>query len=759
MIHRAAALAFIFLWSAGSSIPAWAFQTAAGGIKIARAPHPLALDPTLADPAWKAGAVPDSAFENITSRAPAKFKTDVWVLYDDTNLYVSFRAEQAGAPITATQTANDIGFGIDDFVGVGIDPGGNGAQVYFFETTPRGIRYQQASENARYRPQWAAAAALDGSTWSAVMVIPLKAMRVSPSAVQSWRLNFVRNVASSGEHYTWAYDGIMQDAPVGTWPFFTDARFWPSTSGIKFTSQVGSRPAAHADLYALGSAGSDRTLFAQANGSFVPTPARNFGVDFTYPITNTINFVGTANPDFSNVEVDQQTIAPQEFRRALVEYRPFFAQGANFINPNPAPVGGFIGPANLLFYSPDIGPFDRGGKIEGSYGKQSFGLLSFRGYDETTGDEFDDLAYGFKHALPDRTFMYWADGVEAHHSVSGDDYTNEMGVAGRNLKTGFVWGLDTGVETGSWVGPPGHADSSNGFVDVHKPNYETFIGFTDLTPNFNPIDGFTINSDIVGPQMMLNFTGSAPGVKNYDLFLYGDRFIDRSGAVHQADTAVNFGATFKNGISLNNVGPAVQLLRSYATVAPTEAIPCDSALISRSYYTGYPGYYCGRTDKFNAMGGGIGYRDGTPAPFDTGISVGPFGQYFVHQYTSSTSRPIGSRFSIALEYDGTYQRCATTLALCSASSGYPVGPLESQWLRRISFGETLGPDANVSISLRNISGIGGSAIPGTNVAASYHAKFRNGSELFFNYGTPAANTTLDRFILKYVFHTGGGAGT
>ncbi len=88
---------------------------------VARAPHPLALDANLADPAWAAGKVPDGSgpWQNVTTRAPAKDATTAYLLYDDKNLYVGFKAEQPGVPVVATQTTNDVGFGTDDFVGIG----------------------------------------------------------------------------------------------------------------------------------------------------------------------------------------------------------------------------------------------------------------------------------------------------------------------------------------------------------------------------------------------------------------------------------------------------------------------------------------------------------------------------------------------------------------------------------------------------------------------------------------------------------------
>ena len=51
-----------------------------------------------------------------------------------------------------------------------------------------------------------------------------------------------------------------------------------------------------------------------------------------------------------------------------------------------------------------------------------------------------------------------------------------------------------------------------------------------------------------------------------------------------------------------------------------------------------------------------------------------FGDDYVHLFTLVTSRPLGKRFSLGLEYDGTYERA------------FADGELDSQWMRRISLG-------------------------------------------------------------------------
>jgi hypothetical protein len=581
-----------------------------------------------------------------------------------------------------------------------------------------------------------------------VLIVPLNVMRLPGGAHKSWRFNFVRNVAAQGEHLTWAYDGLMLDGPVGSsWPSTSDARYWPRFAFDGITaSGTGSRPRPRAEVYALGSAGTDRMQFEQGDGTFRPQNVRSVGADVTVPLTGTINFVGTVNPDFSNVEVDQRTIAPQEFQRQLTEYRPFFAQGASFVTANAtSSFSSPTSPSILVFYSPRIGPFDHGAKLEGSFGLQSFGVLGFRGFDATTGNTFDDIAYGYKHALPDRSFRYFADGVIAHHSLAGDDVTTDFGADGKNAKTGFFWGTGETFEHGSWVPHTGVAHLTNNFVGVTKPNWQAVIGYNDVSPNFNPIDGLTFNSDIRGFQGYAQTSGSSRWAKNFLMSIAFDRWFDESGAVHEADLTINATATFKNGFSINGLGPSSGTLRSYDVFADNRR--CSGQVVGRAFFTGFPCYRNGQDTRFNLFQAAAGYKDGTPRPIDLSVSFGPFGGNDTRLYSLATSRPLG-RLSLGLEYDGTVERSLTT------------GVLDSQWLRRVSLGAPLGAESNLSVSLRSINGLGGFAPQaGTNLAFAYHRRFRNGDELFVNYGTPAAFSTLHRIVLKYVFHVNGDAGT
>jgi hypothetical protein len=697
--------------------PAALAVTASGTAVAARAAAPFSNDSALSDARWKT-AVRMSDFTDATTRLPGRSKTAVALYYDDANLYVAFWCEQS-APITSLQSTNNIGFGTDDYVGVGIDPTGNADRAYYFEITPIGTRFQQASENARYQPQWQGSARIASGEWTAMMIIPLDVLRLPPADVQTWRVNFVRFVARDVEKLTWGYNGQMD---TGNFPSLADARYWPSAREIHIARHT-FRPRPSVAAYVLGSGGQGRSQFVSPEGASFTQNPRTTGLDLTYPLTPTMSFVGALSPDFSNVDADQLTITPQVFQRNLTEYRPFFAQGANYIN-NSATAFGINEPPNLTFYSPSIGTFDRGFKVEGTFGKyQSLGLLEARGTNEITHEPFDDMAFGYKHVLPSRTFGYWTNGAIANHDGT-HDATVEFGVQARDLRTGWVGAIFHERETGTLIPDASQAISTTAFIDHQGPTHEGLLGFRDIGPLYHPVDGFTVISDIRGPAFSYSVFGAGPPsspIKDGNIYLFWDRYFDRSGAVHKADAGFSAFADLKNNYSIS-LGTTQTELRSY----------------DGNFQTGYPFYRNPRNQRFDVSYAGLTYRPNSPAPINAQYSWGPFGDYYLQQINSSMTRPLGTRYTFSLEYDGTLEH-------------FYSGPADGQWLRRVSFGWSIDRNSTLSVALRNISGTGGFASPGTNLSASLHRLFESGDELYLSFGTPASTQTVNRFLVKYVF--------
>lgn len=668
-------------------------------ITAVKAQTPPPLDASLSSPAWGT-ALKLAMAENFTSRLPAKSESALYLLYDDKNLYAGFHIHQSGVPITATQTVDHAGVASDDHVTLGLDTSGNGSRVYTFRASPHGVHDEASSENARYAPDWRSIAEiLPNGDYNVMMVIPLADMHLQGGAVQHWRINATQYVARTNDLFEAAYEPTQSDP--------AQPQYWPALNGIALAGGS-ARPLPHADIFTLASGGSDHNRFQNGFGSFNPTRARYAGADLTVPITGTVSMVATLNPDFSNVEQDQTTIAPQQFARNYSEYRPFFAQGANYINALPQVTVNGI--SESLFYSPSIGIFDRGVKVEGTLGNSSIGALN------VAGAGFNDTALGYAYATSDQNLRLTAQAVLADHADVRDDAIG-AGFRRRNPHSGEFTIFKDVEDSNSLTGGGHYLFASEG---LNSASWFFAADYRDVSENFDPVDGYTAFTDIRGPRFAADYNGvgakNSP-IKTYSIGTMIDRFVDHAGSVKEYDA--NFGAyvLLQNQLSLQlNAGPSGLRFGDDPTVALT---------------------------PFTLTQIGVGYKDGTPDPTDVSYAWGPFGGAYLQQANVSTSRSFG-QFSLSLQYGGTTEH---------AASGN-----DSQWLRRISLGRSFGRNTTVALSWRDINGHGGYAAPGGNLSFLFHKRFTSGDEFYVDFGTPASRQTLHRIIAKYVFHIGGGAG-
>ena len=683
-------------------------------VRAVKAEHAVPLDASLRDPVWQT-ALTATGFVNFTLLRPAAHETVAYFLYDDHNLYIGFRCAQRGVPIVATQTVDHAGVSSDDHVTVWIDTSGNGSRTYSFSANPRGVSSETSSENTRYAPTWTTVAASSDGNYTVMMEIPLSVLRAQGSGSQTWRINFERYIANTNDDYTWAFEPAQTSV--------SNPQYWPQVSGIVIGKSA-TRPKPYADAYVLGSLGSQRNIFQDGyqDGAplFEPANPRFAGVDATYPFTNTLAFVGTLNPDFSNVEEDQATIAPTEFAKVYTEYRPFFAQGAQYINA--VPQVGLFGSSNQIFYTPSIGIFDRGLKVEGTAGQNAIGVLN------VIGPGFNDNAYGYAYVRPDNSFSVSTEGVVLNQNGINDN-TFAAGTTQSNPHSGQFTDVLVATESGTLVAQPGTSQAFTLNEGLHNQHWNVQGIYQNIGPDYAPLDGYTAVNDIRGPGAIAGYAnvGSAQSaIQSYSFSVFGDHYFDRSGNVRQADVNAFYSLTFKNLISVSGF------------FGPSEL---------RSYEQGYPVYSDGVTYWYNRRQIALGYKNNTASPIDVSYTWGPFGGYYVQQTASSISRIYGP-YGITLEWDGNIERMA---------AGAPI--FNSQWLRRVSLSRSFGRNASLALSFRSINGTGGYSEPGANLALLYEQRFVNADMLYLEYGTPAAPATLHRFIVKYVFHMGGATGT
>ena len=134
-----------------------------------------------------------------------------------------------------------------------------------------------------------------------------------------WNAQFVRYVHATGEQQVWSYDKVQMSPDRYGNADYAHAGTIEIPQAHRRRRRVPSRAPA---LYALGEAAS-KTIGGSTS---------RVGADLSIPITPTASFYSTFHPDYSNVELDQQSISPTVYQRYYNEVRPFFTQAANFYN-------------------------------------------------------------------------------------------------------------------------------------------------------------------------------------------------------------------------------------------------------------------------------------------------------------------------------------------------------------------------------------------------------------------------------------------
>src|SRR5450755_1218722 len=394
---------------AGLLIPASAASAAEMHLGSLSVPHTQTappIDGTLDSAAWKTAASATLSYD-LRNHASATEGTTVYVMTDDTYLYVGIDARQS-IPVRATEHTNGVGLDTDDEVQVDLWPNGTKGFRYKFTSTSIGTHYQYSTENNSFEPEWWSAGRIVPGGYAITMKIPLAVMHGTGSG--DWRIQFIRYMPVTNDVFVWSFGPAQQD--------FNDVNYSGGLAGLPRLSALREKP--RLGVYGLGEVASPRI-----GGS-----TSRAGADISIPLVSGTAFVGTIHPDYSNVEVDQQTIAPTAFQRIFNEVRPFFTQGANFYSyPNGVCSGC---PGIVEFYTPKIPTPSDGYAVEGQRGLFSYGML---------------------HVL----------------SVNRDDTAEAVNYVSPNQQTALNF-------QGSLVDSPGLHDAADGMTITHN-NLKNFVQF------------------------------------------------------------------------------------------------------------------------------------------------------------------------------------------------------------------------------------------------------------------------------------------
>jgi hypothetical protein len=682
-------------------------------------PHATpSLQPDAPIAAWTPSASADLRWDVSHARA-ARDSTSVHISTDGKFLYVRFDAQQS-EPLMAAQHSDDtvaggsnINGGIawtDDAVWVDLWPTGPAGFQYQFESNPNGAHNEASSENTAFAPAWESRGAATKGGYVVTMAIPISVIHGAHAG--TWRAQLVRYVRSSGEMDVWSYDESQTNPDD------------PAHAGRLNIPTLAKPPLPRprVGMYALGEIAS-----APAGGS-----TSRVGADFSIPVAQTAALFGTLHPDYSNVEIDQQSIAPTVYQRVYSEVRPFFTQAAPYYNNFNCDVcSGF----RTTLYTPAIPTPAQGYAFEGKEG--SFGLAAF----DAIGDSRNDSAAAFNYTSDDNhwngAFQQVMANLPGIHDVS--DQAGLSWFNGKYLSAYANYATDRGTNVldpgqGNWL------DAGGGFA---SQQYALFGSFRSVGSYFNPVDGFNSHPGVVGYGLYgAHVWTFAP--KDFLSSLGVSGFMDR---YQGQGTTVPGVAQSDNQVLVDFLTKGTIDLQLYSGSDywrfGTELTPISqNAGVSLTYHSGMQN----NLNNFPAHG-----SSATPTSIQWYTGNYGVGGHLDTWFRNSTIR-IGNRGALTLTLDDTAQY-------------FHAASPRIQWFEQISYAYQVSSNSSFALGVRQVIGYapqpnGGGNCAGrcSNISIAYHLRLRR-AELYAAYGNPNTLITVPQAIFKVIFYAGGEKGT
>ena len=278
----------------------------------------ITIDAILDDTAWEK-AVPASEFWQYfpTDTIQAKNQTEISMLYDDQKLYVGIKVYSSGDDYVIPSLRRDFRAGGSDNITLMFDTFNDGTNAFLFGSNPLGVRREALVSGGgkslrgftiSWDSKWVGESRQYNGYYICEWAIPLSAFKFREGET-TWRFNSYMFDTQSNERSTWIQ--IPQNQFIFNLGYMGDMVFEKPLGNSK--SPISIIP------YINGLSGSE----FESDDAFSDI---KFGGDAKLTIANSLNLDLTINPDFSQVEVDQQVTNLTRFEVNLPERRQFFIE-------------------------------------------------------------------------------------------------------------------------------------------------------------------------------------------------------------------------------------------------------------------------------------------------------------------------------------------------------------------------------------------------------------------------------------------------
>ena len=323
----------------------------------------LDIDGRLDEDAWKQALQVELAYEwQPGDNVAPPVRTVVYVLFDQFQLYVGFRAEDPDpSKIRAHLMDRDEvrTFVQDDHVVFQVDTFDDQRRAFQFRVNPYGIQadaiFSQSAggEDFSWDVIWRSAGHIGNDGWSVEVAIPFHQLRFPKTdGPQTWGFDFGRSYPRTVRHRFSA-----NPFPRGNNCILC---YVPRVTGFE-----GFEPGLNLEVAPTVTVA--RTDSAPSPGADLVDGDEDLegGLSVRWSPTTSLTLNATVNPDFSQVEADAAQLEINErFALQFPEKRPFFLEGADF----------FRTPIETLF-TRSISDPEWGVKLTGKVGDSALGVL------------------------------------------------------------------------------------------------------------------------------------------------------------------------------------------------------------------------------------------------------------------------------------------------------------------------------------------------------------------------------------------------
>lgn len=443
------------------------------------------FDGNLTDSVWtKAQRVVNFTQRDLDFGQPCTEQTEVAIVYTQLALYIGVWAyQQDPRTIIAKFLQRDFNFSTDDNFKVILSPFNDKRNGYEFVINPLGARADllvSGAEDANidWNGVWDTKTIINDKGWFAEIVIPFNSLKFKKGDIQTWAINFERNIRFRNEQARW--QGWSRDF---TFESIANAGTLKGVENIGYSKRFEFKP--------YGLAGYTKPNDSQTDYT------KKLGADLNVNITPTLKLNLTTNTDFAQVEADRIPVNLTRFSLFYPEKREFFLEGYQNYQFS-------LGNNNQVFYTRTIGlenrqpvPVIAGVRLFGKEKRSNIGFLSIQSAEKDTLPSTNHTVLRYRHDMGKQSNIGFitTSKIDDGHSnqVFGIDatYNTSEFLKNKNL---VVYGnyaqSFTEYENGGAQKPDGDGHAYRVFIDYPNDQMDIFASISEVTDDFNAESGF-----------------------------------------------------------------------------------------------------------------------------------------------------------------------------------------------------------------------------------------------------------------------------